>query len=252
VELRLPTSAALFPGAAVFVCQVFFVRSEDRRCSVFFEEGPAGPAGWFHGELRGENWWSEALRIGGRGDPKVQEGTVALADRFVVEASMTAKDAYDAIPALLDEEHGEEPRLLTTGLIDPDRNLWGVAPCRFLGQTYRFPRLRRGAHLSRSLHRRATQAARPKILVAGLSSVVECVLDRRGEYIGSVSTYSLFHPQDDLGALEELCAWLLSPGVTERFRVVLGANALGGGNTTMTKDFLRTLPIPGHPPGQTP
>ncbi len=248
VELRLLESAALFPGASVHVCQVFFARREGRGCSVRFE-GPRGE-GLFHGELRGDNWWSEALRIGGYAR-ELEDGQelVALGERFQVGASMTAKDAYEAAAAVVDQEHGDEPRLLTTGLIDPGRSLWGQVECRFLGRRLRFPRLPGGSHLSGSLARRIARSRRPKILVAGLSRVVECYLDLRGEYVGSVSTYTLFHPEDDAEALGALCERLLSPEVSERFRVALGGSALGGGNATMTKDFLRTLPLPGHPVG---
>ncbi|MCS6901390.1 MAG: N-6 DNA methylase [Myxococcales bacterium] len=248
VALRLPESATLFPGAAIHVCQVFFARSEGQGCSVCFE-GPQGEA-WFHGELRSDNWWSEALRISGRAQaPEEEQRVVRLGERFQVMASMTAQEAYEAVSVVIDREQGDEPRLLTTGLIEPGRNLWGQVECRFLGRRLRFPRLPRKGLSSTRLLRRIERACRPKILVAGLSRVVECFLDLQGEYIGSVSTYTILHPEDNREALGALCERLLSSEVSERFRVVLGGSALGGGNMTMTKEFLRTLPLSGHPEG---
>ena len=157
---------------------------------------------------------------------------------------MTAGDAYDAAPFVIDARDGAGPRLVTTGLIDPARCLWGTRACRYLRRDLLHPRLVLGESATRSLQRRVAASRRPKILVAGLSKVVECFLDRDGEHIGAVSTFSIYHPHDDVRALEALCEHLLSTAVSERFRVELGAGALGGGNTTMRKDFLRQLRLP--------
>jgi hypothetical protein len=86
------------------------------------------------------------------------------------------------------------------------------------------------------------RSRRPKILVAGLSKCVECFVDLRGEYVGAVSTFSIYDPQDDVGQLQALAAELLTPAVTERFRTELGSSAMGGGSITMKKGFLADLP----------
>jgi hypothetical protein len=105
--------------------------------------------------------------------------------------------------------------------------------------------VRAGAALSATLVRRLAAARRPKVLVAGLSARLECFLDAAGEHVGAVSTYSIRHPADDVAALARLADHLNSDAVTKRFRAELGGAALGGGNITVQKRFLRDLPLPG-------
>jgi hypothetical protein len=84
-----------------------------------------------------------------------------------------------------------------------------------------------------------------KILVAGLSRRLECVLDAEGRLMGAVSTFAIFHPRDDVGELRKLVDWLHGEAVDRRFRYDLGANAVSGGDTVMTKWFLQSLPLAG-------
>ena len=77
-----------------------------------------------------------------------------------------------------------------------------------------------------------------------MSKRIECFLDAAGDCIGAVSTFSVYHPQDDLAALEALGQLLLTDAASARFRRELGGNALGGGNTTMKKSFLAEFPLP--------
>ena len=51
--------------------------------------------------------------------------------------------------------------------------------------------------MSRSLVRRVERSTRPKVLVAGLSKDVEAFFDLAGEYMGAVSTFSIYHAADD-------------------------------------------------------
>jgi hypothetical protein len=156
---------------------------------------------------------------------------------------MTAAEAYLVKPMVVDRQGGTLPKLVTTGLIDPAVCFWGLRTCRYLKQRYNHPRINPET-TSGSLARRLADSARPKVIVAGLSRRVECFLDSRGEYAGAVSTWSIFHPADKLKALEQLEAFLNSDQVSHQFRAVLGANAMGGGNITMRKSFLRELQLP--------
>jgi hypothetical protein len=157
---------------------------------------------------------------------------------------MTAGEAYDLLPHLADSPDGLGLRLATTGLIDPRACLWGQRPCRYLKRDYRHPRLTLSPELPPSLKRRAQNARRPKILLAGLAKRIEAFLDPAGDYIGAVSTYSIHHPTDDLSQLDRLLTHLLAPGTTDRLIHHLGANGLRGRHITVKKTFLRDLPLP--------
>src|ERR1700742_829718 len=100
---------------------------------------------------------------------------------------MTTGEAYDAKPFVRDCRAGMN--FITTGLIDPNQPLWSHVPCRYLGETYRSPRLVSNDHPG--LRKRLRDARRPKILVAGLTRRVECFFDARAEYVGGVSTFSI-------------------------------------------------------------
>lgn len=236
-----PDRADLFPGAAVFVCAL--VIGPDATCRVAVDLEPTS-ATWHTGVVAGDNWWlSLGSIMSGRGPDSFLDRP-PVASVFEVGASMTTGDAYDVRPFVVDDAQGIGKKLITTGLIEPNECLWGKAVCRYLKADYHCPRIRPDEGLSKSLRKRLDKASRPKILVAGLSKIVECFVDAAGECIGAVSTYSIFHPQDDVAALQTLCNELLTEPVTARFKAELGGNAMGGGNTTMKREFLESIPLP--------
>jgi hypothetical protein len=157
---------------------------------------------------------------------------------------MTAADAYDLLPHLADAPDAPGLKFITTGLIEPRACLWGEKPCRYLKRDFRHPHLPPSPSLPSSLQRRAQNARRPKILLAGLAKRIEAFLDPAGDYIGAVSTYSIHHPTDDTAALAKLLDHLLAPATTDRLIHHLGANGLRGRHITVKKSFLRDLPLP--------
>ena len=60
---------------------------------------------------------------------------------------------------------------------------------------------------------------------------------------GAVSTLMVLHPHDDIAALEALEEFLNAPWVSRYLKQSLGANALGGGNITVSKQFIMGLPL---------
>jgi hypothetical protein len=154
-----------------------------------------------------------------------------------VTASLTVAEAYNLAQKLIDRKVGAGYKLLTTGLIDREKSLWGDVPCRYLKKKYAHPRAP-----ARSLSAtRNAMARKPKIIVAGLSRVIECFLDETAEYAGSVGTYTITHPTDDRRMLRRAMQRLHSKEISTRFRQELGSAALGGGNITLTKRFLRQV-----------
>ena len=164
----------------------------------------------------------------------ISQSTEANSD-FKVSASMTVGEAYDLAPHILDDHTSTNPKLLTTGLIDPETSRWGEMTCRYLKSKYTHPRV--PFHLLSNT--RKSMAIRPKLLVAGLSRTIECYLDEHAEYAGSVGTYTVTHANDDRGELRRMMNILHSPQLRKRFQEELGPSALGGGSITLTKRFLR-------------
>lgn len=154
-----------------------------------------------------------------------------------VRASMTVAEAYKVAKFVKDGSRRRGFKLLTTGLIEPGSNLWGTTTCRFLKVDYLYPRVpQRFLPFARQ-----QQASRPKLIVAGLSKRIESYVDASAECVGSVGTYTVLHPEDDVETLNRLQRYLHSSDVQNRFRGELGPSALSGGNITLTKPFLKQL-----------
>jgi SAM-dependent methyltransferase len=235
-----PDRSRLFPGALVFACAIILGPGETCRVS---RDPEARSESWAEGPIASTNWW-RSVNLLLNDDSEPAEGGACLGDCFEVWAGMTASEAYDLRPFVRESPRAVRGRLITTGLIDPGVCHWGKRRCRYLGQDFRHPVVRASRLLPPNLRRRLTRSRRPKILVAGLSRRLECVLDEKGQLLGAVSTFAILDPNDDVGMLRRLADWLHGPEVDERFRYDLGANAIGGGDTVMTKVFLKSLPLP--------
>jgi hypothetical protein len=233
-----PDRSGLFPGALVFTCGLVLGPEEVCRVS----RDPAARI-WADGRIENTNWWLAVNNLLSGTKQDSPDGP-RLGDRFEVCAGMTAAEAYDLRPFIRECRHARRGRLVTTGLIDPGACLWGRQKCRYLGRDFRHPAVAPATILPQSLRRRVIRARRPKILVAGLSRRLECVLDYEGNLLGAVSTFAILHDRDDILKLERLAKWLSGRDVDRRFRDELGANAVGGGDTVMRKAFLQSLPLP--------
>jgi hypothetical protein len=207
-RIYVPRTATFFPNTGAYVC--LLVLGGNSTCSVSDDECPQ-EASWTSGRIMHGNWWRSAQAILGQLDASPALSVVRLGQRFEVQASMTAGNAYQIKASLQDDAQGPGLKLVTTGLIDPFVCRWGRVECRYLGCWYTYPRVGRRETFPSALDRRLHKAARPKLLVAGLCDRLEAFLDAAGQYVGAVSTYSVFHPADSLNDLARLCRWLNSP-----------------------------------------
>jgi SAM-dependent methyltransferase len=100
------------------------------------------------------------------------------------ELNANFRDEYYAlVPAVHDGDGG--PPLVTSGLIDPGKCLWGRRPITFARRRFDAPRV----HLERLSGRFPAWAARklvPKVLVANQTRIVEAVADPGGEWLPGV------------------------------------------------------------------
>ena len=189
-------------------------------------------------------WWSGISAAIDEGTFDVSDSALRIRDEFDVSASMTTGEFYDCREFLDDGSPSMDGiPMITSGAIDPGLVKWGQKNSRILGRDYLSPQLQRAAFEDGSpLKRRRERAERPKILIAGLAARVEAVFLEKPSQ-GAVSTLTITHPHDDVKALEALSDLLNSDWVSLFLRHILGANALGGGNITISKDFVRNLPL---------
>ena len=128
----------------------------------------------------------------------------ALATRGTIgdraTASANFRDEYYAlVPAVADHEHG--PPLITSGLIDPGRCLWGLKPVRFAHQLFENPRVD-VSQLSGRFPSWADRMLKPKVLVAAQTRTIEAVVDLHGEWLPGVPVTTVFaHSHGDLESI---------------------------------------------------
>ena len=227
-------------GAATYLCAVVLGGSDS--CRVEFGEQHF-TAKWTEEADTQANWWRAARQLA---DPHSKAGITGerLGDHFEITASMTTGEAYAIRDVLHDAATGPGWRLITSRLIDPDHCRWGEVECRYLGHSRQYPRLSQSDALPASLQRRLLAARRPKLMLSGLCRRFEAYLDANGTDIGAVSTFVIYHPQDDVDALMRLRDWLHGAEANTWLRDELGAASVGHGYMTLKKRVLRELPLP--------
>ncbi len=109
---------------------------------------------------------------------------------------------YGLVGSVGDDVDG--PPLITCGLIEPGRCLWGERPVRFAKQRYEAPRVALD-RLSPALRQWAARRLVPKILIANQTRVVEAVHDADGAWLPSVPviTCTTSRPQQVLDVLAD-------------------------------------------------
>jgi SAM-dependent methyltransferase len=117
------------------------------------------------------------------------DGTIG--DRAVATADFR-DEYYGLAGAVSDTANG--PPLVTCGLIDPGRCLWGTKSTRFAKQPFAAPRVDL-SKVSDAIIAWAAQRLVPKVLVANQTRIIEAVADPNGEWLPSVPVLSVM-PHD--------------------------------------------------------
>jgi len=162
-----------------------------------------------------------------------------------VTGAATVAEAYALQPWIQDNAAiaPGDLRLVNSGTIDRYCFLWGKKPLRYLGQMYRHPILAAPQILHLSTPRKQ-QAQQPKIIVAGLSQVLEAGWDEVGSVLAGKSTSVIRalqapSPLDLRYILGLLNSHLLSVYCQSHF----AGNCLQGGYLRIGAPQLRQLPM---------
>ncbi len=136
--------------------------------------------------------------------------------------------------------------LVTSGLIDPARSLWGERPARFARRSWTAPMVDLAA-LERdqpALARWGRALLVPKVLVASQTRMVEVVVDVEGTWWPSVPVVAVISPADRLW---HVAAALQSPPVTAWAMANYGGAALTGDALKLAASQLLAAPLPHDP-----
>lgn len=161
-----------------------------------------------------------------------------------VTGAATVAEAYALQPWIQDSAAiaPGDLRLVNSGTIDRYCFLWGKKPLRYLGQIYRHPILA-ASQISHLSAQRKQQAQQPKIIVAGLSQVLESGLDEVGSVLAGKSTSVIRTIQSGLLDLRYLLGLLNSHLLSAYFQSCFAGNCLHGGYLRIGVPQLRQLPI---------
>jgi len=161
-----------------------------------------------------------------------------LGDRVRLNANFR-DEYYGMVPAVGDHTSG--PHLITSGLIDPGRSLWGERQVRFAKQRFAAPRIDL-AELDGKMKRWAEQRLVPKVLIANQTPILEAVCDPTGEWLPGVPVVAAY-PLDratSVGVAWEVAAVLTSPAASvwawhQRGGTGLGPTAIRVGPTMLAE-----------------
>lgn len=142
---------------------------------------------------------------------------------------------YGLVGAVGDDEVG--PPLITSGLIEPGRCLWGERPVRFAKQRFEAPRVALD-RLSPTLQKWAAARLVPKILIANQTRVIEAVHDAAGQWLPSVPVITCVTAQPD-----RVLAVLASPGANEWVQQHAAGSGLSATSVRLNPRLLAALPL---------
>ena len=194
---------------------------------------------------RSSTWSALALTAYGTPEVDLPAGSGTVGDLANATAGFR-RQFYGLVP-YVSEARPDGPAaipLITAGLIDPARCLWGRRPARFAGDRYDRPSIDRAA-LSRGDPPLAQWVAArrvPKVLVATQTRVVEAVADHQGRWVPSVPVISV-EPHDPAD-VERLAAVLLSPTTSAWALAHAGGTALAPGMIKLSAAQIARIPLP--------
>ncbi|MCF8338748.1 MAG: N-6 DNA methylase [Bacteroidales bacterium] len=157
-----------------------------------------------------------------------------------VFGAATVSEAYE-IQSLIHECPDERNlgfKVINSGTIDRYNSLWGHKKLRYIGSAYHHPCIPEDKKKYLPKKRRE-QAEYQKIIVAGMTKHLECMIDDKGDILAGKSTSIIFSPYN----LLYLLGILNSSLIDYYFKSVFGGNKMQGGYLNIGPPQLRSIPI---------
>ncbi len=176
--------------------------------------------------------------------PTLHRGDVAGSRVVADVANVTAgfRDQFYGLRGAVGEARAGEPRLITSGLIDPLTCRWGETPCRFDKQRWTTPTVDPDA-VDAAI--RGWLAARlvPKLVVASQTRVLEVAIDAEGDMVPCTPVISV-EPRTDAPTLGHLAAALISPVSSLLLLRDAAGSALSSDAMRVSATAIGRLPLP--------
>ncbi|MFZ1084395.1 MAG: TaqI-like C-terminal specificity domain-containing protein [Terracidiphilus sp.] len=166
-----------------------------------------------------------------------------------VTSAATVSEAYEIKEVVRESSSSSAKyfrRLVNTGTIDRFVFLWGEQPTRYIKASYSEP-IVLDSDLRAISRKRYEQSVAPKIVIGGMTRVLECALDVDGEYLAGKSTTIVL--DDDLDHLKFLLGILNSSVVSFWYQNYYKSLSLAGGYLRINQREIKSVPIPRHSEG---
>ena len=169
---------------------------------------------------------------------------------FNVGAAATVSEAYALKESI--REYSTDlstvpfKKLINTGTIDRYESLWSKQSTRYIKDSYNTP-IVLDSDLRELSNRRFMQTQSKKIIIGGMTKILECVYDE-GEYVAGKSTTIILESEDM--NLKYALAVLNSTLVSFWYRIYFRSLALAGGYLRIGNNEIKTIPIPDVPSEQ--
>jgi len=172
---------------------------------------------------------------------RIRDSFPSLSSIANVHGAATVSEAYELSPLIHDvqPEKMSGLRVVNSGTIDRYVTLWGTKAMRYLGNSYLRPVVPK-ENESRLPAARLRQAKTPKIIVAGMTKILECIGDLDGTLLPAKSTTVIESSVD----LSWLLGILNSKLMSFYYLSIYGGDRLQGGYLRIGPPQLRTVPIP--------
>lgn len=188
--------------------------------------------------------WSLAAppgRDNGLPKPTASLGTICTATADFRDAYYGLRDfVFEDEEGVSDERR--YPRLITSGMIEPGRSLWGEKRFRLFKSQWLRPRV--------DLHRMqsdpamlawATKRLVPKVLVATQTRAIECVADERGEWLPVTPVITIV-PHSGV-SLSRVMNALLDPAASDTAARLAEGTGMSAGVFRLTARQIGQLPL---------
>lgn len=183
--------------------------------------------------------WSAALARDGI--PAVALGSPRRLGEMATATAGFRAQFYGLAPYVVEAEDGDLPRLVTCGVIDPDRCRWGERPLRFAGRRWHHPRVDLDRVAPASLRSWVDDRLVPKVVLATQTRVLEAAVDRTGEWVPSTPVIAVHAPRD---ALDAVAAVLLAPPVSAWAASTYAGVALAADAIKLSARQVLDIPLP--------
>lgn len=172
---------------------------------------------------------------------ELQHGDHPTITQLAVVTADFRDEYYGLAPALAEAPADAHWPVVTSGLVDPLGHAWGLRPCRLHGQLWSRPQLL-PERLDPAMQRWWSLRARPKVLVATQTAVLEATADPAGTLVPVTPLLSVLpHDPADVWRL----AVALTAPIVSRLALERHAGAgLSAGALKLSAKQLAALPLP--------